>query len=104
MAINFDELPKSEQSTEMVELFTLNGKTYSIPRKPRINVALKFLDVAKREGQDLAAGFLLEEVIGREGYEALMDYEDLTPEQFQEIVLAAQKVVLGGLEGPKETK
>lgn len=104
MAINFDEVPKVEGETEMVELFTLEGKTYTIPNKPRINVALKFLDTAKNSGQDLAAAYLLETLIGREGYEALMDYDDLTADQFQDVVLAAQKVVLGGLEGPKEKK
>lgn len=104
MAINFDEVPKAEGETETVELFTLAGKTYTIPNKPRINVALKFLDTAKNSGQDLAAAYLLETLIGREGYEALMDYDDLTADQFQDVVLAAQKVVLGGLEGPKEKK
>lgn len=104
MAINFDEMSKDESETETVELFTLNGKTYSIPNKARINVALRYLDEARNKGQDMAAAYLLETLIGREGYEALMDYDDLTPELFQTVVLAAQKVVLGGLEGPKGKK
>lgn len=104
MVINFDEQPKEVSETAMVELFTLGGKTYSIPNKPRINVALKYLDHARNQGQDAAAAYLLETLVGREGYEALMDYDDLTQDQFSEVILAAQKVVLGGLEGPKERK
>lgn len=104
MAINFDTKPSSDKPVEMVELFTLNGHAYEIPNKARMNVALRFLDEARRNGQDQAAAYLIEVLLGREAYEALMNYDDLSPEDFQSIVQAAVKVVLGDLEAPKEQK
>lgn len=97
MAVNLDNR-NHEDSTEMVELFTLNDQTYSIPKKPKANIALRYLREARTLGEDVAAGNLLEAVLGEEGYTALMDYEDLTMKDLQSIMLIAQKVVMGGIE------
>lgn len=87
---------------ETVELFSIDGKSYSIEKKPRVNVALKYLKIARNEGADAAGAFLLEKLLGEEAYEALLDYDDLTPENLAAIVEAAQKATLGDLETPKE--
>lgn len=86
---------------EQIELFSIDGKSYSIPNKPRVNVALRYLKLAREQGVDAAAAYLIESLIGADGYEALMNYEDLTSEELASIVSAAQKATLGGLEAPK---
>ena len=83
---------------EMVDLFHLNGVTYQIPAKPRVSIALKYLWHAKQYGETAATGELLESLLGAEGLQALTEFDDLTPEQFEQIVTAAQTVALGALE------
>lgn len=83
---------------EMVDLFHLDGVTYQIPAKPRVNVALRYLRTAKRDGETVATSELLEALLGVDGFEALTNYDELTPDQFAQIVAAAQKVTLGALE------
>lgn len=91
----------TEEEVEQLELFSIDGKSYGIPNKPRLNVALKTLKLLRTQGEDAASAYMLEAVIGEAAFEALTDYEDLTPETFQAIIMAAQKVVFGGLEAPK---
>lgn len=90
-----------EVDTRRVTLFVLGGTDYTIPAKPRINVALKYLRVARKEGEAIAAAGLLEDLLGAEGFEALTDWDDLTPEQFEAVIEAAVKHTLGALEAVK---
>jgi hypothetical protein len=83
---------------EMVDLFSSDGTTYQIPAKPRVNIALRFLWHARQYGEDRAAAELLESLLGAKGFQALVEYDDLKPEQFMAIMGAAQKVTLGALE------
>jgi hypothetical protein len=41
---------------------------------------------------------LLVDLIGEEGFQALMDCDELEPDQLATIINAAQKVTMGGLE------
>ena len=81
-----------------VELFSLDGVSYTIPAKPRVNLALRYLWHAKQYGEDRAAAELLESLLGAEGFEALMNYDDLTGDQFEAIMRVATKYTLGALE------
>jgi hypothetical protein len=90
--------PASPKVVEMMDLFELDGKTYQIPARPRVNLALKFLYKARTEGMEMAAAMLLVDLIGEEGFQALMDCDELEPDQLATIINAAQKVTMGGLE------
>jgi len=81
-----------------VELFSLDGVSYTIPAKPRVNLALRYLWHSKQYGDDRAAAELLESLLGADGFEALVNYDDLTTEQFDAIMGAATKYTLGALE------
>lgn len=91
--------PVAEQgSVETVPLFTIGDEEFRIPAKPRVNLALKYLHQAKTIGEDKAAANLLAALLGDEGFAALAEYDDLTPEQFDAVMAAAQKHTLGALE------
>lgn len=94
------DLKRSEggQPEEMVDLFSIDGVVYQIPSKPRVNVALRYLWHAKQHGEDKAAAELLEALLGEKGFKALIEYDDLTPDDFTNILKAAQQVTLGALE------
>ncbi len=83
---------------KMIDLFEMDGVMHQIPAKPRINLVLRFLFQAKTLGEDMAAANLLESLIGTDGFAALVNYDDLEPDQFQQILAIAQKVSMGELE------
>jgi hypothetical protein len=92
---------KSDEGIEQVELFSIDGKSYTIANKPRLNVALKTLKLMRKEGEEVAMAYMMEAAIGEEAFDALTEYEDLDADTFGAIVSAAQKIVFGGLEAPK---
>jgi hypothetical protein len=100
--INFDE--KTGDVTTApgeIELFRLNGVVYTVPGKARPHLALKYMWMAAKKDELAAQYWLLESVLGEDGYKALMDYEDLTPEQLTQVMELAQSTVIGGLEAGK---
>lgn len=95
------ELQTPEQSAappEMVDLFSIDGVTYQIPAKPRVNLALKYLWHVRQYGEDRAGAELLEALLGSKGFQALVEYDELEPDQFVTILTAAQQVTLGVME------
>jgi hypothetical protein len=83
-------------------LFYIDDTEYSVEVHPSPARSLKYLKMLRDEGADIATQYMLESLLGDEGYQALMEYEDLTEEQFEQVVTAASKIMLGSFEGPKE--
>lgn len=79
-------------------LFYIDDTEYTIPKRPRANLSLQFLDMVKSEGTDYASAWLMEEMLGTDAYEALMKLDTLEPDQLQQITDLCQKKVLGKLE------
>lgn len=96
-------LPPVDENAEAtyVDLFERDDVTYRIPAKPNVGLALRFLKVNATEGQDAGAYFLLSNVLGDEGYDALASYPDLDEKMLMQVLDRAQTVVMGGLELPK---
>jgi hypothetical protein len=89
------------EKTETVELFSIDDVAYHIPAVPRLNISLKYLRIARNEGETMAVAYLLEALLGKDGWEALTEYDDLKPEEFQQIVSAAQKIAVATVEPHK---
>lgn len=83
---------------ERVTLFYLDDKEFTIPARPRANLSLQYLDKVKNEGSEYANAWLMEQMLGVEGYEALMNHEYLEPEQLKTIMDLCQKQTVGKLE------
>lgn len=88
----------SDEAVEQVELFSIDGQSYYIPKKIKANLQLKYLKVLREEGELPATYVLLEGVLTPEGYQALMDYDDLSEDDLDNIMEIAQKIALGDLE------
>ena len=84
---------------ERIELFSINGKAYHVPKRPGPNVALGYLRDIRRYGQEVAIAGLLEAMLGREGMDALADYDDLTENELDAVMRAVEQHVLGPLKG-----
>lgn len=94
------ERRSSTEPIEMIDLFEIDGEMYQIPAKPMINMVLKYLNMARKESQDNAVGWLLEQMVGEEAYAALMDFDDLTSDQLKTIMMVVEEVAMGALENP----
>lgn len=86
-------------SDDRVELFTIvNGderRTFTMPNRPHPGLALQYLKRARREGEALAASWLLEQVLGEDGYDALAAEPDVTLAMVNGIAATAMRVVTG---------
>lgn len=91
---------KTRGPEERSVLFSIDGTDYTIPSRPRANLSLKVLDLAQRKGETEATAFMMKAMLGEDGYRALMDYDDLEPEDLQRVLVAATKVVFGTMENP----
>lgn len=85
-------------AVEKVDLFSIDGEVYQVAAKPSLNVALRYLDELRRRGEMFAGMKLLEDLLGEKGYQALMNYDALTPEHLNSVLLAASELALGSLE------
>lgn len=99
MAFEPIELPSAKAAedteTEMVDLFYLDGDTYQIPKHPPAGVALEYLKVAREEGPDAGAHWLLSEALGEEGYDALANHPTLDPDTLVQLLDAVRDHYLG---------
>lgn len=86
---------------ETVDLFEIDDVMYSVPRKPRANIALQYLDAAERLGPAAADLFLLRAMLGEDGYTALSHCESLTQEHVAWVLETVQGLTLGTIEAPK---
>jgi hypothetical protein len=94
-------LPPSTAGTlseDTTVLFELDGREYRVPSKPRAAVALRYLRAVRDGGKELGSAQLLTDLLGIDGFNALCDYEDLSPEQLKMIMEAAQALTLGAME------
>lgn len=96
--VDLDAKPRDHTPVGRVELFRLDGVVYTIPDRTRANIGLKYLWLEKEQGTGPAEQWLLEELVGEDGYRALMEYDHLETEDMERIMTIAQRVVLGSLE------
>jgi len=99
--VDLDASPANPAPPGEVALFRLDGRTFTIPARSRVNVGLKYLWIAKTSGEGAADQWLLEQLVGTEGYQALMNHDGLEADQLTRIMQAAQRTVLGGMEPGK---
>jgi hypothetical protein len=90
-----------KKDVEYVDLFEIDDVMYQVPKKPSPTIGLRFLSIMKHEGAEEAAYYMLTTMLGEEGYEALMNYEDLEQEQYDFVLQAAIRIATGKTENPK---
>ncbi|MHB1957081.1 MAG: hypothetical protein ACYCOU_25475 [Sulfobacillus sp.] len=88
---------KIEEAKRM-PLFYIDDVEYTVPAKPAPNIGLRYLYLLQTEGEAAANFFLLNSLLGDEGYKALMEYDKLTQEDFDSVMSRAVFISIG----PKE--
>lgn len=100
---NAESGPKAYKSTgkkgARVVLFTIDDKEYTVPEKPGPNVTLKFLDELRRTGNEMFAALsLLETMLGKEDYQAFLDWDELDDETMGEVLEQVVQLALARVE------
>lgn len=93
---------------ERVPIFSLPGpdgkeREYTVLVKPPYYVALEYTHKLRAEGLGFALDYLMEEMLGAEGYAALRGYKDITEQQVGQVLAIVTRLALGRLELPKES-
>jgi hypothetical protein len=98
------ELVRSKDRADepMADLFSLDGVVYRIPVRIGKNVALAYLKVQREQGEGPALSWVLEKVLGEDGYAALCSYDELEEEHLEQLGEIVSKHVLGALEQPDQ--
>lgn len=94
--------PASDEAVETVPLFSIDGKEYGIPAVISASLGLKYLKMLRTQGEVVAGGWVLEEMLGEEGYDALSNFKGLTTKQLEQLCEIAGKHALGSLEEPEK--
>lgn len=95
--------PETPPAVELVEVFSIDDTTYSIPRDISPSVSLRLMKVARTAGMEIAMGMMLEEVLGEEAYDALANCPHVSKEQFADVMELVRHHVMGPIENPKGT-
>lgn len=98
MATNILDLGSSKvgktKKSDTVDIFKIDDKVYSAPKKPGFGVMLKYMKAQAEKGPDVAVLLMIEEMMGEEAFEALSNHAGLTSEHFTDIVKRLEKIVL----------
>lgn len=90
-----------DRETERVPLFTIDDTPYYIAKSVPANKALRYMHIGRTQGLEAQIDFMLGVLLGEEGYEALMGFDDLTEANLLDVIKACQKVMTGAVEAPK---
>jgi hypothetical protein len=97
--IELDSKAPVEPDVERVPVFSIDGKAYTMPAEVKPHVGLRYLWMLKQDGADYAGAWLMEQVLGADGFKALAEYEPLTKQQFEDIQVIIRNHTLGSVEG-----
>jgi hypothetical protein len=87
---------------DVFPIFRIDGVQYYAPARPKANVELTYLYKTRHEGELLAGAYLIEELVGHDGYVALMNYGPLTTDDLERIIKVLFEAVQGAsAAGPK---
>jgi hypothetical protein len=72
---------KKDTSKDRVLLFTIDDEEFTVPKKPGMGTVMRYLNVARKSGNDLfAAQALVEELLGEEKWNKFLNWPDLDDE------------------------
>lgn len=93
--------PEQPPEIEMIEIFSIDGKPYCVPKEVSPSLPLRFMKLARQVGSEIAMGALIEEMLGEEAYDALASCKYLKKEQFRDVMELINRHAMGAVEAPK---
>lgn len=94
-------LTTSDEPEKRVPIFSIDGTEYTIPESPSASIGLQVTHLWATQGYSVATDWLLNELLGSDGYKALREFRQLTREQYKQVEAICIKAALGEDEDPK---
>jgi hypothetical protein len=89
-------IKSSGEKKDKIVLFTIDDQDFTVPAKPGMRVALKFLNQMKKSDNEMFGMLqLLEDMLGEEQYNKLLDYEELSDDLVGKIAEQCITLALG---------
>jgi len=85
-------------SSERIDVFSIDGVTYGMPKDINGQFALEVLDQIRSVGTEGVVAWMLEEAIGAKGYRALRNCETLKTADLKAVIKIVSDHVLGSVE------
>lgn len=79
-------------------LFYVGEKEYTIPVDVPGSLTLKALDMTATEGEVIATRWVMRQVLGDDGYKALLTHPDITKRELAAITKVVRELVFGEAE------
>jgi hypothetical protein len=92
---------RSPEPEKRIPAFSINGTVYTLLANPRMNQGMRYVHIARKQGSEIAADYMLEVLLGEDGYEALLGFDDLAEPDLEAILNAASRIMAGAVETPK---
>lgn len=78
---------KKDKKQDRIPLFSIDDKEYTVPKKPGFKVVMRYLNVARKSGNDLyAAQALCEDMLGTEAWEEFLAWDDLDDDVMSAVI------------------
>lgn len=89
----------SDGAVETIDIFKLDGKTYSAPKKISAGLSLKYLEKQAEEGPDSAIYFMFIELLGRDAFDALKNHPTLEKNDLDAVMKVVENLALADESG-----
>jgi hypothetical protein len=91
-----------DRKDDRVPLFTIDDREYTVPAKPRMNITLKFMNEMRKSGNELYAAMqLLEDMLGTDNYQDLLNWDDLDDDVLGQIITQCIELATARTDGEK---
>lgn len=88
-----------DKVAEREVLFTIDDVPYDVPTKPGMRVVMRYLNVARKTGNDLyAAQQLVEDMLGEDKWADFLDWPDLDDETMNKVISRCVDLAVSSVE------
>lgn len=94
----------AKEAAERIPIFSIDEVEYTIPKVVDGAAVLRYLDAAAERGFEAAVADLLRELVGDEGYEALVSFEGLKPDELAQVFDDVERYALSQVEKSMQGK
>jgi hypothetical protein len=96
------EFKSKKEKKDRVVLFKIDDEEFTVPKKPGMGTVMRYLNVARKTGNDLfAAQALVEELLGAEAWDKFLNWEDLDDEIMGAVIEKCVNLAVASVEAQK---
>lgn len=97
------EFKSSGKKKDRVLLFKVDDEEFDVPAKPGMGTVMRYLNVARKSGNDLyAAQSLVEEMLGEEKWDKFLNWPDLDDEIMNKVVEKCIELAVASVEATQK--